>query len=152
TGEDGETQAGVPWPDTRFQVKNDGTVTDQLTGLTWSQHANAPSRALADGNPNACAYAETSMTWLQALDFVACLNLNKHADHKDWRLPNLNELESMLNSDVADNAAYLNASGFGLPGMPASQVQPGRYWSSTSDASSVASQSADAAWDVDLTL
>src|SRR6185369_9095502 len=152
TGEDGEKQAGVAWPTVRFSDNNNGTVTDKLTGLIWSQHANAPSRALATDQPNGCLNAETSMTWLQALDFVACLNASSHAGSSDWRLPNLNELESMVNPGVADTTTYLNANGFGFgPGLP-SQVQSGRYWSSTSDASGlVASQSAIAAWDVDIT-
>jgi len=150
TGEDGEKQAGVAWPADRFQNNNNGTVTDKLTGLIWSQHANAPSQALGGLLPNGCQNAETSMTWLQALDFIACLNASNHAGFNDWRLPNLNELESMVNPGVADTSEYLNASGFGLTGLPASQVQPGRYWSATSDASGVASQSAIFAWDVDL--
>jgi len=150
TGEDGEKQAGVAWPAARFSDNNNGTVTDKLTGLIWSKHANAPSRALATSQPNSCPNAEASMTWLQALDFVACLNAASHAGSSDWRLPNLNELESMVNPGVADTTTYLNANGFGLPGLPSSMVQPGRYWSSTSDASGIASQSADAAWDVDL--
>src|SRR6185369_2362461 len=151
TGEDGEKQVGVAWPALRFSDNNDGTVTDNLTGLSWSQHANASSSALPNDQPNGCTNAETSMTWLQALDFVACLNAKSHAGFSDWRLPNLNELESVVNSGVADTSAYLNTNGFGFgPGLP-SEVQPGRYWSSTSDASGlIASQSAIAAWDVDL--
>src|SRR3989344_8150136 len=35
TGQDGEIQAGVAWPDTRFIDNNDGTVTDDFTGLMW---------------------------------------------------------------------------------------------------------------------
>jgi len=150
TGEDGEKQAGAALPAARFNDNNNGTVTDKLTGLIWSKHANAPSRAMLGDPSNGCPDAETSMTWLQALDFVACLNATSHAGATDWRLPNLNELESIVNPGVADTSAYLNANGFGLPGMSSSQVQPGRYWSSTSDASGIASQSADAAWDVDM--
>jgi hypothetical protein len=145
SGEDGDKLVGVALPTTaRYTDNKNGTVADNLTGLIWSQHANAPSRA------NGCLNAESEMTWLQALDFVACLNTKSHAGFSDWRLPNLNELESMVNSGVADTSAYLNANGFGIPGQPSSQVQSGRYWSSTTDASALASQSADAAWDVDL--
>jgi hypothetical protein len=143
----------VEKPTVRFSNNGGGMVTDNLTGLIWSQHANAPSRALLTDPPNGCPNAETGMTWLQALDFVTCLNNmspNGYAGFRDWRLPNLNELESMVDSGVADSSAYLNANGFGLPGWSSSQVQPGRYWSSTTDSSNLASQSADAAWDVDL--
>ena len=33
TGQDGEIQAGVTWPEPRFTDHGDGTVTDNLTGL-----------------------------------------------------------------------------------------------------------------------
>ena len=37
TGQDGEIQAGVAWPDPRFTDNGDGTVTDNVTGLMWQQ-------------------------------------------------------------------------------------------------------------------
>src|SRR3990172_5700801 len=40
TGQDGEIQAGVPWPSPRFMDNGDGTVTDNLTGLIWLKNAN----------------------------------------------------------------------------------------------------------------
>lgn len=155
TGEDGESKAGVAWPVSRFSDNGNGTVKDTLTGLVWSKHANAPNRALAVDPPNACPNAENEMTWLQALDFIACLNTSSHAGANDWRLPNLNELESMVNAGVADTSAYLNANGFGL-GTTNSEVKTGQYWTSTSDASEPVNQissnslSAFAAWDIDL--
>jgi hypothetical protein len=150
SGEDGVQRAGeVSWPASRFTENGDGTVTDNLTGLVWSKHANAPSRALPNTPLNNCPNAETDMLWLEALDFITCLNANRHAGFSDWRLPNVNELESMVNLGAADSAAYLNANGFGFgPGL--SQVQPIQYWAATSDASNPATQSAAAAWDVDL--
>ena len=51
---------------------------------------------------NCCPNAENDMIWLDALDFIACLNTNNHAGFTDWRLPNLNELESMVNAGVAE--------------------------------------------------
>ena len=40
TGEDGEHQKGVAWPNPRFTDNGDGTVTDNLTGLIWLKDAN----------------------------------------------------------------------------------------------------------------
>ncbi len=153
TGEDGEMRAGVAWPASRFTVNSNGTVTDGLTSLTWSRHANAPSRALPNAPLNACPNAETKMIWLDALDFIKCLNAKNHAGFNDWRLPNLNELESMVNADVADTSAWLNDNGFGFgAGLPKTQVQPSQYWTSTSDASDVDVPviSAASAWNMDL--
>src|SRR5262245_34242284 len=40
TGQDGDKQAGVPFPCPRFTDNRDGTVTDNLTGLVWLKNAN----------------------------------------------------------------------------------------------------------------
>lgn len=139
TGEDGEKLAGVAWPAPRFTDNGNGTVGDNLTGLIWSRHANAPDLALG---ANVCPNAESDMTWQQALDFIACLNTISFAGFADWRLPNVNELESMVNAESADPSVYLNANGFGNAN-PVKQVQSSDYWSSTTDAGDPLS-----AWDV----
>lgn len=36
TGQDGEIQAGIPWPEPRFTDNLNGTVTDNLSGLMWT--------------------------------------------------------------------------------------------------------------------
>ena len=42
TGQDGEFQVGVDWPDPRFTVNGD-CVTDNLTGLMWAKNGNLPN-------------------------------------------------------------------------------------------------------------
>src|SRR4030066_1260987 len=44
TGQDGDIQAGVPWPNPRFIDHGDGTVTDNLSGLMWTKDANLSSK------------------------------------------------------------------------------------------------------------
>jgi hypothetical protein len=140
TGEDGEKLAGVAWPSPRFTDNGDGTVADNLTGLIWSLHANAPDLALV----SPCAGAENDMTWQEALNFITCLNETGYLTFSDWRLPNLNELESMVHAGVADSSVFLNASGFGNAD-PNKEVQSSTYWTSTSDVGDSLS-----AWDVSL--
>jgi len=41
TGQDGEWQMGVAWPEPRFTVSGD-CVTDNLTGLMWAKNGNLP--------------------------------------------------------------------------------------------------------------
>lgn len=147
TGQDGDSNVGLAWPAQRFTNNGNGTVTDNLTGLTWSKHANAPNRALPTDAPNACINAERAMTWLDALAFVKCLNDSAFAGLHDWRLPNPNELESVVNAGASDSSAWLNANGFGFPGEQQTGVQPGLYWTSGSDASGLLQYSA---WDVNL--
>lgn len=109
TGQDGELQMGVPWPNPRFYDNGNGTVTDSLTGLMWTKNANL---------------AGNYMTWYQAVDY--CNNLTQ-GGYTDWRLPNLNELESLINDDVANSATWLNNQGF-------TNVQSDGYWSASTNA------------------
>ena len=124
TGQDGEFQVGVDWPDPRFTVRGD-CVTDNLTGLMWAKNGNLPN---------------TTKTWQGALDYVASINYGSGlCGRKDWRLPNVNELESLINSGEANTANWLNSQGF-------SSVQSMYgYWSSSTNASY-----ADDAWIVHM--
>lgn len=123
-GDDGDLQSGVAWPDPRF-VDPDGTtpvtadvVVDRLTGLMWTRDANAPG-------PSACG-SGAEKTWQGALDYVACLNVNNYAGYSDWVLPNMNELESLLNLGEASQVDWLNSQGF-------MNIHAYAYWSSTTD-------------------
>ncbi|MDP3297140.1 MAG: DUF1566 domain-containing protein [Thermodesulfovibrionia bacterium] len=104
TGQDGEIQAGVAWPEPRFIVDGD-CVIDNLTGLMWAR----------DGNLTGY------MKWNPAIDYANNLTL---CGYSDWRLPNINELDSLMNADVSNTAIWLNGQGF-------TNVQSNDYWSST---------------------
>jgi hypothetical protein len=67
--------------DNSIITPDDQTVTDRLTGLTWSR----------DANPG-----ETPKTWKQALDYIKTLNGQNYQGHNDWRLPNAKELQSIV--------------------------------------------------------
>ena len=82
-----------------FTDNGDETVTDSTTGLVWQK-------------------SYVNKTWENALSYCEGLEL---AGHTDWRLPNKNELESLINHDK-----IYPASDF--PAMPSS----GAFWSSTS--------------------
>ena len=102
--QDGDVEAGAVWPSPRFTVNGD-CVTDNLTGLMWPKDANLPNGR---------------KTWSNAIDYAATLTL---CTYSDWRLPNINELESLINIGVASNVLWLSSKGF-------TRVQP-VYWSST---------------------
>ena len=89
TGQDGELLKGVSSPSPRFTDNANGTVTDNLTGLIWTKAANNPG-------PAACVPDAVYATWQGALDFVGCLNTNSYLGYSDWRLPNREELASLL--------------------------------------------------------
>ncbi|MBF0338837.1 MAG: DUF1566 domain-containing protein [Nitrospirae bacterium] len=109
-GDDGAIRAGVAWPSPRFTDNSTPTVTDNLTGLMWTKDANLAG----------------IVTWHQALDYIASMNNGAGTyGYTDWRLPNVNELESLVNVGQANIATWLNLQGF-------TNVQSSHYWSSTS--------------------
>jgi hypothetical protein len=111
TGQDGEIQAGVAWPSPRFTVSGE-CVTDNLTGLMWAKNGY-----LANG----------TRTWQGALTYVASLNnTGGLCGYTDWRLPNVNELESLISAGEHGNATWLISQGFSNV-----QMGGGGYWSST---------------------
>jgi hypothetical protein len=116
TGQDGESRAGAPWPSPRFVENADGTMSDTLTGLTWSKEGLVPG-------PDACLPGRRR-SLRGALDLLTCLNAHGYLGRKDWRLPNRNELASVVNRGQADSAAWLKTLGF-------SGVQSDSYWSSS---------------------
>lgn len=103
--DDGCLQRGVRWPNPRFQAGDDA-VLDRLTGLVWTRRAD-----VADG----------LTTCDEAYRAVEAL----HIAGRPWRLPTLNELESLVDASACD------------PSLPAdhpfTDVRDA-YWSSTSSA------------------
>lgn len=87
---------------------NDGTFTDKNTGLMWQK--NVPNE---------------TYNWYKALLYVDELDL---AGHSDWRLPNRNELESLL-----DYSTYSPAID---PLLAPNTISSG-YWSSTTSVNNV---------------
>ncbi|HZV82067.1 MAG TPA: DUF1566 domain-containing protein [Geobacteraceae bacterium] len=118
TGQDGELQSGADWPSPRFIDNRDKTLTDNLTGLVWSQNGNTPG-------PANCAPG-TAKTWSAALDYVKCLNTSAWLGKTDWRLPNLNELQSLISYGRLNNSDWLKGQGFTNMGI--------NFWSSTTSA------------------
>lgn len=113
TGQDGDIQAGVAWPEPRFEDNGDGTITDHLTGLVWLKNAN-------------CFGART---WSQGLSDCNTLangscGLTDGSVAGDWRLPNIIELEGLVNAEESNSAVWLNTQGF-------TNVQSSFYWSAT---------------------
>ena len=111
-GDDGGSQLGVAWPANRFTDNQDGTVTDHLTGLVWLQDAGFTPPA----DWNGALAAVQQLASGQA-------GLADGSRAGDWRLPNLNELESLI--DVSRSGPALPA------GAPFTGVAQGNYWTST---------------------
>ncbi|MGA7802681.1 MAG: DUF1566 domain-containing protein [Gammaproteobacteria bacterium] len=106
SGQDGQLTVGVAWPAPRFQVLDEG-ILDRLTGLRWHRSAD-----LAGG----------PVDWLGALAAVDAIN--RRSAYR-WGLPNINELESLV-----DCGRYAPA----LPAAHPFRDTRDTYWSSTTSA------------------
>ncbi len=104
TGQDGESRFGI-WPVPRFEPVGDAVI-DHLTNLCWLRTADITGRLV---------------TWSEALGAVADLNRQSSRENL-WRLPNINELESLV--DCSTHSPALPA------GHLFDKVREG-YWSST---------------------
>lgn len=87
-------------PDSRYTVNNDGTVTDNETGLMWMQCSEGQTWE-SNGGAGGCIGTATSHTWEAAL---ALANAKAFAGYTDWRLPNIKELASLVAEDRYDPA------------------------------------------------
>jgi hypothetical protein len=103
SGQDGEFRRGAPWPAQRFVVRGE-VVTDGLTGL--------------------------HCTWAEAFALIEGLNRERHGGRDDWRLPNRNELRSLVSYQARKPAL--------AEGHPFVNVFLGWYWTSTTAAISPA--------------
>jgi hypothetical protein len=123
TGQDGETQNGASHS---FVDNGDGTITDQVTGLMWEKHSS-------DGS----IHDATNTYWFADAVAVkiAALNAEPFAGHSDWRVPNRNELATLINFGTLSPATYPDFKNACDPGCTVTECNctgTTIYWTSTS--------------------
>jgi len=139
TGQDGELQKGAPLA---YTDNGDGTITDGDTGLVWEKLSQ-------DGTVHD---VRNTYTWANAFaGHVATLNAVSFAGHNDWRVPNVKELQSIVNYEAINPSTLpafnSNCTYCGSPGCDptctvtstCSCTESSGYWSSTSNALSPSS-------------
>ena len=128
-GDDGALQEGVALPSPRFTDNGNGSVTDNLTGLIWLKDARCGNNA---------------QTWQGALNFVATINAgtqdcgdtsNQGTHQTDWRLPNVRELQSLVDYGTFNPALPKDFQAYPGSGLPFLNFQASYYWSSSTHAS-----------------
>jgi len=109
----GNTAYGI----NNFVDNNDGTITDNATGLMWQQADDGIAR-----------------DWQNALSYAETLTLS---DYSDWRLPNAKELQSIVDytrcPDITQSAAISPL--FSTTSILDPNGNPGQYpyfWTGTS--------------------
>ncbi len=104
-----------------FTDNGDGTVTDATTGLMWAQ-----------GDSGA------AITWQAALEWAVTANAENYLGHSDWRLPNVKELQVLVDYDrspaTTGSAAIDPVFETTEISNEAGEADYGWYWSSTTHA------------------
>ena len=122
------TCEGTLSADGRWCDHGDGTITDMTTGLVWLQDAN---------------HFEGVMNWQSAMDAADGLIFpDDPAGYSDWRLPTVNELQSLI-----DYSQYFPAL---PPRHPFTNVFLDCYWTAIPYAAP-AEDVGDRVWYVDIT-
>jgi len=110
------------WPNYRYTVEDisgDKIVTDNKTGLMWKQCSEGLSGS------DCMTGTTTAYRWDQALAIPDTLNLTGFAGFSDWRVPNIEELQS-----IAAHNCFLPA--INETAFPNTPFEPsGEFWSSS---------------------
>jgi hypothetical protein len=88
----------------KYSDNGDGTVTDPATGLTWMRCSMGQT-----WTSGACTGTTNTYTWSQAM---ALTGASSFAGNSDWRLPNIRELQTIVDrtrfGPVLDSTAFPN--------------------------------------------
>src|ERR1700722_2625241 len=160
--DDGALQKGARLS---YTANGDGTITDNNTKLMWEAKEGcdgassasdlhdgdnfyqwagqcSPGGALCETNadctsPQTCKITDGQGTGYTIFAWVAALNQAKFAGYGDWRIPNVRELQSIVDYEFVDPAIdfafTLGGTGGCMPPLPNPGVrEEGNYWSSSS--------------------
>jgi len=116
---------GAPYTD-----NGNGTITDSGTGLVWQKCSAGQGTTVG----NCSTGSIRSYTWSNAISYCEGLTLGSRSD---WRLPNINELRSIV--DYAKSGNTIDSTAF-------PSTVSNYYWSSSTYAGDTSN-----AWQVDFT-
>ena len=146
--DDGTVQAGA---DLSYTDNGDGTITDHRTGLMWEK--KSADGGLHDRNNSyywsGNSVQETIWDWLEDVNAEGGTGF---AGYHDWRIPNVKELQSIVNYQnfsLATSPAFNHGCAAGATVLTGSCTFMSAYWSSSSLAGSTI---VGLAWYVDFDL
>jgi len=122
----------------RYVDNNDGTISDKMTKLLWMKcdldiawdSANQTCQYTEEAFGNTVAKTRISYTWQEALIAASNTNINGFANNRNWRLPNVKELASILELNcLSNNPNEVNGTYAIDTSIFSTQVST--YWSST---------------------
>ncbi len=104
----------------RFEITSQ-VLQDNTTGLMWTVNADV---------------AERTCSWEGAQDYVVRMNIDRYAGYGNWRMPSLEELETVIEQIKKmgfDGISPERNVAAGLERLGVRNVQPDVYWSSTTN-------------------
>lgn len=153
TSSDGNLQAGAALA---YTDNGDGTITDNNTGLMWEKKSGGDGGNIHDvGNSYTWGMTSPPYTmngtivtiFLDTLNDVSGGGVSCFAGHCDWRIPNVKELQSLINyenSFPSVSPAFNTACAPACTVLTCSCTASAFHWSSTTY------PSGDTAWLVDF--
>lgn len=78
-------------PDSAYSVSNAGTVVDTRTNLMWDRCSWGQTGAN-------CTGTSASFNWSQMNSAVATANAQNYKGYSDWRMPDFNEIKTLIES------------------------------------------------------
>lgn len=104
-------------PDGIYVVHEDGTVTDSRSGLMWKRCSEGQTLV-----GNACTGATTRRNWAGSM---AAAEASSFAGYDDWRLPNVKELGTLVETCRVNPAINTNV----FPDTPLTPIPA--FWTSS---------------------
>lgn len=131
--DDGALMTGVVRPNPVYTImENAACVRDNMTGLIWARNSNIISNTAWDVDGKV-------KSWSDGLLAVSNLNATAYGGRTDWRMPNINEMCSLINFRFTSSPFVTDATGtnqWTVARGPWTVIRTdnpgGRYWTSTS--------------------
>ncbi len=133
TGDDGDIQAGATL---NYVDNGDGTITDRNTGLMWEKKGDDGGSHDMD---NTYAWTPGAGSIWEWIGLVNSEGVSGFAGHSDWRIPNVKELQSIIDYGrlfPSVDPAFNTACSAGCTVTTCSCTAASYYWSSTTLAGS----------------
>ena len=140
--DDGTVEAGKTL---NYKDNGDGTITDKVTRLMWEKKSDDGGLHDKDNAyPWSSAVTDTIWDWL---DDVNAEGGKGFAHHRDWRIPNVKELQSIIDYEnfTPAVASAFNTNCGGNTVFTGSCTAASNYWSSSTNANNPGN-----AWNVDF--